>query len=95
VCAACFMEFNWASRLLWLHCFKPQKHQYAGQVNAVFSDKDSHLYRVRPMPQSALKICPKKTANCASGRKCPNAHSLVELGYWRAVQQGTYIHINV
>jgi len=93
VCATCFMEFNWAFRLLWLHCFKPQKHQFAGQVNAVFSVKDSRLYRVRPMFQSALRVCPK--TSCASGRQCPNAHSKVELEYWRAVQRGVCTHIHM
>ena len=86
VCAACFMEFNWAFRLLWLRCFKPKKHQFVGQVNAVFSDRDSCLFRVRPAPRGDLRICPN--ARCVRGRNCPDAHSMVELEYWRAVKQG-------
>ena len=88
VCATCFVNYNWAFRLLWLHCFEPHDHQFAGTVCAVFySDgigKKPVLCRVRPF--GMLQKCPN--VMCSNGRRCPKAHSGVELHYWNKLQQG-------
>ena len=88
VCATCFIEYNWAFRLLWLHCFKPHEHQFAGKVNAVYDFAKSTLCRVRKLlPASKIEQCSVK--NCTNGRKCTKAHSGIEFMYWNA-QQGMY-----
>ena len=91
VCAACFVDYKWAFRLLWLRCFKPSNHQFAGTVCAVFySDgigRKPVLCRVRPKPSGIiLQRC--TDVRCLKGRKCPKAHSGVELHYWNKLQQG-------
>lgn len=85
VCAACFIDYNWAFRLLWLHCFKPHEHQFAGKINAVYDIAKSALCRVRKRPAGYVQCCSE--INCTSGRKCPKAHSSIEFKYWNA-QQG-------
>ena len=84
VCAACFIDYSWACRLLWLQCFKPNEHQYAGKVNAVFDFTKSALYRVRKPPAGVIKQCLEN--NCTNGRKCTKAHSSIEFEYWRIQQ---------
>lgn len=88
VCAACFIRYNSAFRLLWLHCFKPYEHQFVGKVNAVYDMSKLGLCRVRKPPASIAEQCPVKS--CANGRKCAKAHSVIELKYWNN-QQGMYI----
>ena len=85
VCAACFIEYKWAFRLLWLHCFKPHEHQFAGKVNAVYDFALLTLCRVRKPPIGITEQCLVKT--CANGRKCTKAHSNTELNFWH-IQQG-------
>ena len=88
VCAACFIDYNWAFRLLWLHCFEPYEHQFTGKVNAVYDFAKSTLCRVRKPPTGIIQRCLVK--HCANGRKCAKAHSSTELQYWN-VQSGMYI----
>ena len=90
VCATCFMDYNGAFRLLWLHCFKPYEHQFVGKVNAVYDMSKLGLCRVRKLPADVAEQCSVK--NCANGRKCTKAHSVIELKYWNT-QQGIYIII--
>ena len=89
VCAACFIDYNWAFRLLWLQCFKPHEHQYAGKVNAVYNFTKSALSRVRNPPTGVMQQCLGN--NCTNGRKCIKAHSSIEFEYWR-IQQSMYVH---
>lgn len=89
VCATCFIESKWAFRLLWLHCFKPHEHQFAGKVNAVYDfTKLRVLCRVRKPPVGIIQLCPMK--NCTKGRKCNEAHSTIEFDYWN-IQQSMYV----
>ena len=88
VCATCFVDFNWAFRLLWLHCLKPQEHRFTARVNAVYSIEDSSLYRVRPFSDCIMVHC---VQGCTNGRKCPKAHSRIELQYWNKMQQGVFM----
>ena len=87
VCAACFTDYNGVFRLLWLHCFKPHEHQFAGKVCAVYDVARSTLCRVRKPPASN-DISQCSMENCISGRKCSKAHSDIEFEFWN-VQQGT------
>ena len=91
------MDYNWSYRLLWLQCCKPDEHVNAGKVAAVYYSADSEnssLWRVRPLPKaqlkldSAMKRCVAK--NCVKGRRCPGAHSNVEMIYW-GFQEGLYL----
>ena len=90
VCAACFIEYKWAFRLLWLQCFKPYEHQYAGKVNAVYNFSNSTLCRVRKPPTGNIQKC--SIHNCTSGRKCAKAHSSIEFQFWH-IQQSMYVCI--
>ena len=87
VCATCFIDYNWAFRLLWLHCFKPYEHQFTGKVNAVYDFSKSALCRVRKPPAGVIQQCLVKY--CTNGRKCTKAHSTTEFQYWN-VQRGIY-----
>ena len=95
ICATCFVDYKWAFRLLWLHCFKPCDHQFAGSVCAVFYPdgigKKPVLCRVRPL--GILQKCPDMM-RCCKGRKCPKAHSGVELHFWNKLQQGELCTVN-
>ena len=84
VCAACFIDYKWAFRLLWLHCFKPHEHQFVGRVNAVYDFTMLTLCRVRKPPIGNIQRCSVK--NCANGRQCTKAHSSTEFNYWRIQQ---------
>ena len=90
VCAACFIEYNSAFRLLWLHCFKPYEHHFVGKVNAVYDMSKLGLCRVRKLPARAAEQCPVKS--CANGRKCTKAHTTIELKYWNS-QQGVCVYL--
>ena len=99
VCAACYVDYNWSYRLLWLQCCKPDEHVNAGKVAAVYysaEGESSSLWRVRPLPKVqlllnstsfAMKRC--VTKNCGKGRRCAGAHSNVEMIYW-GFQEGLY-----
>ena len=84
VCAACYIEYNKVFRLLWLHCFKPNEHQFAGKVNAVYDLTKSALCRVRRPPGTTVEQCSIK--NCINGRKCLKAHSSTEFNFWKLQQ---------
>ena len=80
VCATCFIEYYWAFRLLWLHCFKPHEHQFSGQVIAVYDSAKRTLCRVRKPTGCVMQKC--SVSNCINGRKCNKAHSSIELEFW-------------
>ena len=92
VCAACFIEYNWAFRLLWLQCFKPYEHQFAGKVNAVYNFSNSTLCRVRKPPTGNIQKC--SVRNCTNGRKCTQTHSSIEFKFWH-IHKSMYVTVQL
>ena len=100
ICAICYQDYNWSYRLLWIKCCKPNEHTNGGKVSAVYyahhENENYTLWRVRPLPESylhsrnSIKRCVIK--NCIKGRKCPNAHSKVEMIFWE-FQEGMHMYI--